>query len=120
LVNALKVGAVSLNDPLTEQLNIPPFNNGTAGETRDEADRLVRLGGQQERQGQLSKAIDSWWQAIALYHSIGDVKAQGLTYDFLGLTYAQLGRFTEAEDALRRRLAIARDNQDLQGHFWPK
>ena len=81
LLYPTRASAASLN----EQLNIP-VNNGTQGELRDEADRLVRIGGQYEQQGSLEKAIASWQQAVKLYQRIGDVAATGLTYDFIGLT----------------------------------
>ncbi|HEY9805622.1 MAG TPA: tetratricopeptide repeat protein, partial [Candidatus Obscuribacterales bacterium] len=91
LLQATRANAASLN----EQLNVP-INNGTQGDLRDEADRLVRAGGQYEQQGSLEKAIASWQQAVKLYQRIGDVSATGLTYDFIGLTYAELGRLREA------------------------
>jgi tetratricopeptide (TPR) repeat protein len=102
---------------LTEQMR-RPLNNSYAQEFRDEADQLLRIGGKQQQQGSLSKAIESWSQALLIYQNIGDVKAKGMTYDFLGMAYAQQGRFREAEDAWRKRLAIARDNQDFQGQIF--
>ena len=104
------------NSELNEQLNIP-LNNGTQGELRDEADRLVRLGGQSKRQGNLDKAIPYWWQAIKIYHQIGDIEAVGRVYDFVGLAYAELGDYQRAEDYLRRRLGYARENKDTVGQI---
>jgi tetratricopeptide (TPR) repeat protein len=34
------------------------------------------------------------------------------------VTYAKLGRYQQAEDALRRRLGIARSRQDFQGQIY--
>jgi len=102
---------------LTEQMR-RPLNNSYSQESRDEADGLLRIGGQQQQQGSLAKAIESWSQALLIYQNIGDVKAKGMTYDFLGMAYAGLGRWREAEDAWRRRLAVARDNQDFQGQIF--
>lgn len=104
------------NSDLNQQLNIP-LNNGTQGEWRNEADRLVRLGGQSKRQGNLDKAIPYWWQASQIYHQIGDVEAVGRVYDFIGLAYAELGDYQRAEDYLRRRLGYARENRDILGQI---
>ncbi len=109
----LLLGAADLN----QQLDIR-INNGTQGELRNEADRLVRLGGQARQQGNLDKAIPYWSQALIIYHRIGDIQSVGRIYDFLGLAYAELGDYQRAEDALRRRLGVARDNKDWQGQIF--
>lgn len=106
------------NDDLNQQIDNIRINNGTQGESRDEADRLVRLGGQQQHQGNLEKAIAYWFQALEIYAQIGDLEAFGRTYDFIGLAYGELRRYPEAEDAFRRRLAVARTNKDLQGQIF--
>ncbi|MFB2977003.1 tetratricopeptide repeat protein [Microseira sp. BLCC-F43] len=105
-------------DNLNQQIDNIRINNGTQGEQRDEADRLVRQGSQQQHQGNLEKAISYWWQALEIYDQIGDVEAVGRTYDFIGLAYGELRRYPEAEDAFRRRLAVARSNKDLQGQIF--
>lgn len=109
----LLLGAADLN----EQLDIR-INNGTQGESRDEADRLVRLGGQAQQKGLLAKAIPYWLKAITIYAEIGDLEAVGRTYDYLGLAYADLGLFRQAEDALRKRLGVAKANNDWQGQIF--
>ncbi|MEW5856338.1 MAG: tetratricopeptide repeat protein [Cyanobacteriota bacterium] len=102
---------------IDQQLSIP-LNNGTQGAAREDADRLLRLGAQEEQRGNLAKAIPYWIQALDIYQQLGDRQAIGKTYDYLGLTYARLGRYFEAEDALRRRLAVARDAPDFQGQIY--
>ena len=102
---------------LEQQLDIP-LNNGIQGEDRDQADFLLRLGGQALGNGNYDKAIANWWQALDLYQRVGDLQAVGLTYDYLGVTYAKLGRYQQAEDALRRRLGIARTRQDFLGQIY--
>lgn len=109
----LLLGAADLD----RQLDIR-INNGTQGEDRDKADRSIRLGGQAQQQGNLDKAISYWLEALEIYHQIGDVQAIGRTYDFLGLAYADLGLYREAEDALRRRLGVARANKDFLGQVF--
>jgi len=102
---------------LEQQLDIP-LNNGIQGEERDQADLLLRVGGQAQRQGNLEKAIANWLQAIDLYQRVGDTEALGLTYDYLGVAYAKSGLYQQAEDALRRRVGIARTRQDFQGQIY--
>lgn len=109
----LLLGASDLN----EQLNIR-INNGTQGELRDRADMLVRFGGQSQRQGNLDKAIPYWMQAAQIYDQIGDFQSVGRVYDFIGLGYAALGDYQNAEEALRRRVSVARDNKDLPGQIY--
>lgn len=109
----LLLGAIDLN----EQLDIR-INNGTQGESRNEADRLVRLGGQAQQNGLLDKAIPYWLKAITIYSEIGDIEAVGRTYDYVGLAYADLGLFREAEVALRKRLGVARANKDFSGQIF--
>jgi len=109
--------ARALFPELNQQLDIR-HNNSTQGDARNEADRLTRLGGRQEQAGQFEKAIASWKEALELYHQIGDLEAKGRLYDYLGITYGRLGFYPEAEDALRRRLAIARDTRDFQGQIY--
>lgn len=102
---------------LDNQLQIPIYNNNP-GDVRNEADQFLRLGGFEERRGNLEKAIPFWETALQLYQQIPDYEGIGRTYDFLGLTYARLGRMIEAENALRRRLNIARTQRDFQGQIY--
>lgn len=102
---------------LEQQLDIQ-LNNGIQGEERNQADVLLRAGGQAQRNGKLEEAIANWLQALNLYQQINDVEAVGVTYDYLGVAYAKLGRYQSAEDALRRRVGIARSRQDFQGQIY--
>jgi tetratricopeptide (TPR) repeat protein len=118
----LVLGGTFISTPATAQLFedplFAPLNNGTQGEIREEADRLVRFGGQAERQGQYQKAIDYWLQAADIYQQLGELQALGLTYDYLGITYLKIDRLDAAENYLRRRLAIARDRKDIRGQIY--
>lgn len=109
--------AADLNADLNTQLSIRQYN-GTQGTQRIEADRFFQAGTQQNKAGAFNRAIASWRQALEIYRKIGEVEAQGITYDALGKAYSQVGRYIEAEDALRRRLAIARDTKDFQGQIY--
>ncbi|MFW6359608.1 MAG: tetratricopeptide repeat protein, partial [Chroococcales cyanobacterium] len=102
---------------LQEQLQVPVFNE-TAGENRNDADFFLRLGSQSYHQGNLQKAIGYWLQALDLYHKVGDYEGISRTYEFLGLTYASLEQYDLAEDALRRRVGMARTREDLQGQIY--
>ncbi|HEY9635715.1 MAG TPA: tetratricopeptide repeat protein [Coleofasciculaceae cyanobacterium] len=108
---------IDLNRQLDQQLDIP-LNNGTQGDARNQADLLLRLGGQAQRAGFLEKAITNWLQALEIYQELGDFQGLSLTYDYLGVTYAKLGRYQQAEDALRRRLGVARTQEDFQGQIY--
>jgi tetratricopeptide (TPR) repeat protein len=102
---------------LNRQLSIP-LNNGTLNEQRQEADRLLQLGQQQQQQGNLNQAVVAWEAALEIYRDLRDVEAQQMVYELLGKTYVDLGRYPEAEDAQRRCFAIARDLRDLQGQMF--
>jgi tetratricopeptide (TPR) repeat protein len=99
---------------LEEQLDIQPYN-ATAGPARDVADQWLHLGNQQLAEGDYRQAIASWQEAASLYQVLRDNRAAGLAYSAIGSTYARLGRYPEAERAIRLRIAAARDNQDLIG-----
>jgi tetratricopeptide (TPR) repeat protein len=102
---------------LDEQLDIQ-LNNGIQREARDQADSLVRQGGQAQRRGELESAIATWLQALDLYQQAGDLQGIGQTYNYLGIAYVNLGRYRQAEDAFRRRLGIARTLNDFQGQVY--
>jgi len=105
--------AQQFDDPL-----FAPLNNGTQSLAREEADRLMRFGGQAERKGLYEKAIGYWLQAAEIYHNLSDLQALGLAYDYIGVSYTKLERFADAEIYLRRRLAIARYRDDFRGQAY--
>ncbi len=113
LVQGSGVMALSLN----QQLEIP-LNNGSRSDRRAEADRLVQLGLEQQRAGALGKAIALWQSALPIYRKWGDGVAECQTYERMGKAYEKLGQYQEAEDALRRHLALARANQDVQAQIF--
>jgi tetratricopeptide (TPR) repeat protein len=102
---------------LNEQLAIP-LNNGTRSEFRDQADWLMHQGTEREQTGAYGQALGFWQEALQIYQRLGDAEATGLALDLIGLTYGNLGLYPEAEDALRRRLAIARTRQDFRGQIF--
>jgi tetratricopeptide (TPR) repeat protein len=117
LVGGIVATSPSMATDLNEQLSIQLYN-GTQSRQRTEADRLVRLGEQQQRAGFPDKAIASWLQALELYRVVKEIEAQATVYEALAEAYSRTGRFAEAEDAFRRRLAIARDLQDFRGQVY--
>lgn len=112
-------GGAIASEQLERQLDIRP-TNGTQGQSRDVADQLLRLGSQEAEAGDYDRAIAAWYRAIDIYHALGDGVAAGIAYDYIGLTYAQLGRYYEAEGTLRQRLSVAQDYRDFLGqvHGW--
>jgi tetratricopeptide (TPR) repeat protein len=120
LVSGLGFSAAAIaSEQLERQLDIRP-ENGTQGRSRDVADQLLRLGSQEAEVGEYGRAIAAWYRAIDIYHALGDGVSAGIAYDYIGLTHAQLGRYYEAEDTLRRRLSVAQDHRDFLGqvHGW--
>ena len=107
--------AMALN--LNQQLDIP-LNNGSRSAGRVDADRLVQQGVQQQRAGSLAQAIGLWQTALPLYRQWGDGVAEGQTYERIGKAYEKMGQYQAAEDALRRYLALARANQDVQAQIF--
>jgi tetratricopeptide (TPR) repeat protein len=102
---------------ITQQIH-RPLNSSAGKSSRDVADRLLRKGRQQLSQGFPEKTLKLSLAALEIYHSLGDLKAQGSAYDLLANTYLKLRDINNAEDAIRRQLAIARDNQDFQNQIF--
>jgi tetratricopeptide (TPR) repeat protein len=119
LGTTLGLGDVSSSGALTlnQQLDIP-LNNGSRSDRREQADQLVQLGIEQQRAGNVVKAIDLWQVALGIYRQWNDGVAEGQTYERIGKAYERLGQYQAAEDALRRHLAFARDNQDAQAQIF--
>lgn len=103
--------------PLLEQLQ-PRINNGTAGPERDQADQLLRQGDAHYRKGSYLKAIAAWEAALEQYRTVGDDEGMGITLDLIGLTQGDRGDYLAAEQALRRRLSVARLRRDFQGQMF--
>lgn len=121
LVLAFLVAPVSASaQDITRQLHRPMGQSSleNARDYRDYADTLLRVGERQYNSGTADKAVESWLQALAIYHRLSDINAQGLVYDSLGKGYVKLGLFKEAEDAFRRRLGIARDTKNFQAQIF--
>lgn len=110
---------------LTRQLHQPnsirntPFTSPWMGrEARDWADQRVRIAEEYLRANTPVKALDALLPALEVYHHQGDLRSQGLTYELMGRAYVALGRHKEAENAIRRRLGIARDTGDLRSQVF--
>lgn len=101
---------------LTQQMTIQ-LNSGTRSHARDEADRLLALGKTQAAEGKWLDAIVTWQAAQQLYQRLGDMDGQGIAYSYLAKAYAQRGDTRAQEDAARRQLAVARDQQDFNGQM---
>lgn len=106
------VHAADLNQQLTIHLN-----SGTRSPARDTADRLLGDGKTAAAAGDLKGAIRAWQQAQQLYQQLGDMDGQGLAYQYLAAAYAQQGHRAAQEDALRRHLAVTRDQRDFNGQI---
>ncbi|MBD2325400.1 tetratricopeptide repeat protein [Alkalinema sp. FACHB-956] len=106
----------SMAGDLNRQLAIP-LNSGTLNRARKAGDRWLATGDQQQQQGQVTTAIESWQKALELYRQVVDQEAQGLVYRRLAKAYLELGRTVEAEDAARRALGFARTLNDYHNQI---
>jgi tetratricopeptide (TPR) repeat protein len=97
---------------LNQQLTIH-LNSGSRSPERDRADALVGEGKTLAAEGNASGATAAWRQALQLYQAAGDLEAMGTVYGYLAAAYKQPGQVAVKEDALRRQLAIARDQRDF-------
>ncbi|MEM6251756.1 MAG: tetratricopeptide repeat protein [Cyanobacteria bacterium P01_D01_bin.156] len=99
-------------ESLDQQLR-QPVDRAGINQRRDVADQLLRLGERQSAEGDYTSAIKAWGRAADLYYDIGDAASMERAYGNIGRAYGQLGDFSGAETAVRRQLAIARDNQNF-------
>lgn len=98
-----------------DQFNVPLYEEN---QTRNEADLLVQLGQEARTEGDLNQAIAYWREAIERYEDVRDLEGLGIVYDYLGSTYLALNDFERAEDALRRRLGVARSRRNYQAQIY--
>ena len=106
------VPAAQAQDTLDEQLR-QPVNRELIQQQRDVADQLLRLGERQASQEDYQSALRAWSRSAEIYYEIGDSASMERTYGNIGRAYAQLGDYSRSETAVRRQLAIARDNQNF-------
>ena len=117
LAGGVVLTPVAIASDLSDQLSIKLYN-GTRGNSRIEADRLVRLGNQQQQAGFSDKAIGSWLQALEIYHTIKETEAEGTTYEALGKPIRKSDDLLKPKMRLRRSLAIARDTKNFQNQIY--
>lgn len=102
---------------LNQQLNIEPYN-ATRGPARNVADRWLQLAEDQLAANQYESALASFSAAAEIYDALGEYESLGRIYDNMGVTLARLGRYEVAEQLLRRRIGIARDNRRPAGEVY--
>ncbi len=96
---------------LTEQLHAPPSEN--ARTQRDVADQFLLFGQAQLKAGDHAQAIAALTEAANAYHYLGDLVGMGEAYEQLVKVYSELGRYDDAEEVVRRQLAIAHSNSNF-------
>ncbi|MGD1854684.1 MAG: tetratricopeptide repeat protein [Leptolyngbyaceae cyanobacterium] len=99
-------------ESLDEQLR-QPVNRELINRQRDVADQLLRLGDRQVEQGDYASALRAWSRAADIYFEIGDAASLEQVYGDIARAYVDQGNYSDAEVAVRRQLAIARDNQSF-------
>ncbi|RCJ19617.1 hypothetical protein A6770_05605 [Nostoc minutum NIES-26] len=73
-----------------------------------DAQNLVEQGRKDYEAERFAQAATSWQQAISAFQAKGDELRQAMTWGNLSLAYQQLGRWAEAEDAIRYAIALLR------------
>lgn len=111
-VTLVAIPAAQAQGTLDEQLR-QPVDREVIYQQRDVADQLLRLGERQAAEADYQAALRAWSRAAELYYEIGDLAAMEQVYANIGRAHAQLGDYGNAETAVRRQLAIARDNQNF-------
>ena len=96
---------------LTEQLHTPPTQ--TFRDQRDIADQFLLLGRSKISVGDHAQAITALSEAANAYHYLGDFAGLGSVYEQLVKVYSELGRYRDAEQVVRRQLAIAHSSQNF-------
>jgi Tetratricopeptide repeat len=104
--------AIAQTSNLNQQLTIH-LNGGSRSPQRDRADALTGEGKTQAFAGNLAGAIVTWRQALQLYQAAGDMDGMGTVYGYLAAAHSQTGQIAAQEDALRRQLAVSRDQRDF-------
>lgn len=110
------IHAAAQTRDIETQLRQLPRREETS-QQRQVADRLLLLAEQQVADGSYATAIRAWERALDIYAALGDFATLETTYGQIGLAYAQLGSYDQAEVAVRRQLAASRDNQNFSGQI---
>jgi tetratricopeptide (TPR) repeat protein len=95
--------------PVSAQQTIVKLENRAV---RDEADRLLSLGQQQAKEGQLRTAIKTWQYAIGYYRQVNDQSAITYTLGRVADTYEKMGATNAAQDRMYQRITYANVIQD--------
>ncbi len=103
--------------PLAFHLSPLKVRAQTEREQSVDADRLMREGLQQYRQGQLTEALKTFQQALAIYRKIGDHAGEGIILNNIGEVYRQLGieQFPKALESFQQALDIYKEIGDREG-----
>jgi len=105
LISVLSSSVYSM-PPKDATLEVAQFSNGSS---------LLQQGIDRYESEQFSEAITLWQQALAIFQNQGDKRNQSFTWSNLSLAYQQLGRWSEAENAIALSLSLLQpDNSLLQ------
>jgi CHAT domain-containing protein/tetratricopeptide (TPR) repeat protein len=63
----------------------------------------------------LTRAIEQYQKALALWREVGDARGEGYTLTSIGLAYKSLGKLKETSDYLNQAVARLADAQDAPG-----
>jgi CHAT domain-containing protein len=97
---------VGLSLPLAAQQATAPQPASQTAQTVSDANALDRQGRQRYEAAQYAEAVALWQQAIATFQTKGDRLGQAKTLSNLSLAYQHLGKWTQAEAAIREALTV--------------
>ncbi|MDB9501646.1 tetratricopeptide repeat protein [Spirulina major CS-329] len=80
-----------------------------------EANHLFQQGTQQGQTGQFRVALQSFEQALVLYHKLGDRQREANTLNSLGEIHRNLGHYQQATEFYQQSLEIKRELGDQKG-----
>jgi CHAT domain-containing protein/predicted negative regulator of RcsB-dependent stress response len=90
-------------------------NDRKAGNKKDEARALNKLGVIYNSQGQYPKALEFFQQALPIYKEIGNKVEQANTLNYIGVTYSNQGQYPQALEFFEQALAIRQEIGDKPG-----
>lgn len=86
--------------------NIGQQENKTSTSLTSPTAQLVQQAEEQYQAGQISEAIALWQQAITLYNTEADRLNQSLVLSFLATAFADLGKWTPANQAINQAISL--------------
>jgi CHAT domain-containing protein/predicted negative regulator of RcsB-dependent stress response len=101
--------------PLTVPVMVQPSLGQSQNSEVEEIKRLIQQARQQEKQGELLQAIETWQQVLALARQVKDTKLEALALNDIGFNYHRISQPQEALKYYNQALLIRRSVGDRAG-----